>query len=66
MVVRPDDILHADHHGAVIVPADAVRKLPAACDLLTRKESVILKAARAKGFNVEKLKTAIAEADEIH
>jgi len=66
MIVRPDDILHADHHGAVVVPLDAVRKLPAACDLLTRKEGVILKAARAKGFTVEKLKKAIAESDEIH
>jgi regulator of RNase E activity RraA len=66
MIVKPDDILHADHHGVVVVPADAVKKLPGACDLLTRKESVILNAARAKGFNVEKLKKAIAEADEIH
>lgn len=66
MVVRPDDILHADHHGVCIVPENVVKKVPEACELLTRKEAVILKAARAKGFNVEKLKKAIAQSDEIH
>jgi regulator of RNase E activity RraA len=66
MIVRPDALLHADHHGAVVIPHEVAKKVPAACELLTRKESVILNAARAKGFNADKLMKAIAEADEIH
>jgi regulator of RNase E activity RraA len=66
MVVKPDDLIHADHHGAVVIPNDMAKEVPAACELLTRKEGVILKAARAKGFNVDKLRKAIAESDEIH
>jgi len=66
MAVRPNDIVHADRHGAVVVPADCVQKLPAAIDLLTRREAVILKAARAPGFNIEVLKKAMASSAEIH
>ena len=39
---------------------------PAACDLLARKEAVILEMARAPGFNVAKLREALAKQDEIH
>jgi len=66
MVVRPNDIVHADRHGAVVVPADCVKQLPAAIDLLTRREAVILKVARAPGFNIEILKKAMADSAEIH
>ena len=39
MPVGHDDVIHADYHGAVVVPADAVRKLPAAIDLIARREA---------------------------
>ena len=38
-------------HGAVVIPHESVRKIPAAIDLLTRKEKVILDMARARDFN---------------
>lgn len=66
MDVRPNDIVHADRHGAVVVPAECVKKLPGAIDLLTRREAVILKVARAPGFNIEILKKAMADSAEIH
>src|SRR6201992_47345 len=37
MQVGHDDVIHADYHGAVVVPADAVRKLPAAIELVLRR-----------------------------
>ena len=66
MLVKAGDIVHADRHGAVVVPADAVRKLPEAIDLLTRREAVILDAARAEDFDIDKLKAAMGGAAEIH
>jgi regulator of RNase E activity RraA len=66
MIVSPGDIIHADRHGAVVVPADAVRKVPAAADKIARREKVLLDAAKRPGFSVEDLKRALAEADEIH
>ena len=66
MAVKPNDIIHADRHGAVVVPADCVKELPAAIDVLTRREAVILDVARSPGFNVEILKKAMADSAEIH
>jgi len=66
MAVRPNDIVHADRHGAAVVPAECVKKLPAVIELITRREAVILEAARAPGFDVERLKKAMADSAEIH
>ena len=66
MLVRSGDLVHADRHGAVTIPVALAEKIPAACDLLTRKEAVILDMARAPGFNVAKLREALTKQDEIH
>lgn len=66
MNVGHDDVIHADHHGAVVIPADAVRKLPAAIDLLTRREKVILDICAAPGFTPAKLRAAVKASGEIH
>jgi regulator of RNase E activity RraA len=66
MVVSPNDVIHADRHGAVVVPAEAIRELPAAADLLARREKVIIDAARSPGFSIERLRRAFDEQDEIH
>jgi|TARA_B110000438_G_scaffold33996_1_gene33770 regulator of RNase E activity RraA len=66
MAVKPNDIIHADRHGAVVVPNQCVKELPDAIDLLTRREAVILDVARSPDFNVEILKKAMADSAEIH
>jgi regulator of RNase E activity RraA len=66
MTVHSGDLIHADRHGAVVIPHEAAREIPKAVDLLTRKERVIIQAAQSKDFTVEKLKAAIGEAEEIH
>ena len=66
MRVLHDDIIHADQHGAVLIPAKVVKELPAAVELLTRREAVILKAARSADFDIEKLQQATANATDIH
>ena len=65
MAVGPDDLVHADRHGAVVIPAQHIGSIAAAIELVIRKEQPILKAARAAGFTVEKLKAAWLEADQI-
>jgi regulator of RNase E activity RraA len=66
MTVKHGDLIHADRHGAVVIPAAAVEKLPAAIDMVARREKLILDAARAPGFTVEKLKAAMKGAADIH
>ena len=66
MLVRSGDLVHADRHGAVIIPEAVAAKIPAACDLLARKEAVILDLARKPGFTVAKLREALQLQDDIH
>jgi regulator of RNase E activity RraA len=61
-----DDVVHADRHGAVVIPADAVTRLPAAIDLIARREKVILDICHAPDFSAGKLREAIRKAGEIH
>jgi regulator of RNase E activity RraA len=65
MPVLPDDLIHADRHGAVVIPARCIEDMPRAIDIVMRKEVPILTAARAPGFTVEKLKAAWSQADLI-
>ncbi len=64
--IRPGDLIHADKHGAVIIPPGMAKDLPQAIELNQRQEAPILKAARAPGFSVDKLIAAWGEADDIH
>ena len=66
MNVGHDDVIHADYHGAVVIPADAVRKLPAAIDLISRREAVILDICKASDFSPAKLRDALRRSGEIH
>ena len=66
MAVQHDEVVHADRHGAVTIPAEAVKAIPAAIELLTRKEAVILEMARRDDFDIAMLREALAKSDEIH
>jgi len=66
MVVSANDVIHCDRHGAVVVPYDAVEKIPAAVDLLTRRERVVIEASKKPGFSIADLRRAFAEQSEIH
>src|SRR5579863_855606 len=66
MVVSPGDLIHADRHGAVVIPPDAVADIPKAAALLARREKVIIDASKQPGFSIERLRRAFAEVEEIH
>jgi regulator of RNase E activity RraA len=64
--VKPNDLVHADRHGAVVIDPEIAHELPRAIDLIMRKEAPILRAARSPGFIVENLIEAWGEAEDIH
>jgi hypothetical protein len=66
MTVRSDDLIHADSHGAIVIPYDIAAKLPEAAELCGRRETPILEIARSKDFTLEKLKDALKRSSEIH
>ena len=55
------DLVHADRHGAVVVPTEVVPGLAAAIETLLSSEQIILGPAREAGFDIEKLETAWAK-----
>ena len=65
LAVTDGDIVHADRHGAIRIPRDVLDKLPAAIDLMARKEKVILDASRKSGFGIATLLEAFAASDKI-
>lgn len=66
MIVVDGDLVHADLHGAVVIPRDVAPEVPAAIDLILRREKVILDACRAPGFDAEALRRATADSADIH
>ena len=53
--VAEGDLIHADRHGAVVVPPDVIETLDAAIAKLVASEQLILGPANAPGFNIETL-----------
>jgi regulator of RNase E activity RraA len=63
MQVNPNDLVHADRHGAVVIPAQHIEDMPRCIDLVIRKEKPIISAAREPGFNTEKLRAAWTQSE---
>jgi regulator of RNase E activity RraA len=57
MAVKSGDLIHADQHGAVVVPLDVVDAMPKAFEQLAAREAKIIAAAR-DGKGVEAIKAA--------
>ena len=51
LTVADGDLIHADRHGAVVIPAGVVPMLAAAVTKLLETEKIVLDAARAPGFD---------------
>jgi len=61
MQVNQGDLVHADQHGALVIPEDVIPDLFGALNRMMETESIILEPARAPGFTIEKLEAAWAE-----
>ncbi len=66
MIVSSDDLIHADRHGAVVVPKEVAKRIPETAALIARREKVLLDAAKAPGFGMAQLRDAFARMEDIH
>ena len=60
MRVAQDELIHADRHGAIVIPAEVIPTLKQAIDTVVANENIVLIPAREPGFNIEKLEAAWA------
>lgn len=58
--IRPGDLVHADRHGALVVPPDVVADLVDAIGRMQATERLVLDPARAPGFDLAAFETAWA------
>jgi regulator of RNase E activity RraA len=58
MRVADGDLIHADQHGAVVVPREVCTQVRAAADRVIRRERVIIEAAKRPGFTIDVLRQA--------
>lgn len=59
--VEEDDLVHADRHGAIVIPDTVIAGLEEAIETVVANEAIILGPARTPGFDIEKLEAAWAE-----
>lgn len=60
LIVNEGDLIHADRHGALVIPPDVLSMLGGAIDKLVATEQLIIGPAREADFNIEKLEAAWA------
>ena len=65
MRVCDGDLIHADQHGAVVIPHNVATEVKAAAEQIARRERVLINAAQQPGFNIEKFRQAQGDAAEI-
>ena len=56
--VSPNDLIHADLHGAVVIPKDVISSLKDAIHKLFASEKLVLDPAGKEGFNFDDFKSA--------
>jgi len=59
MVVAPGDIVHADRHGAVVIPDSAVSAIKSTVDRLEKAEARLIGPAQQPEFDIEELITIL-------
>ncbi len=58
LTVRPGDLVHADRHGAAVIPPDVINRLKAAIEKMQETEQLVLGPAREPGFDFDKFEAA--------
>ncbi|WP_422038289.1 RraA family protein [Roseibium sp.] len=58
--IHPGELVHADRHGALVIPEDVIPVLASAIGKLLETEKLVLEPARQPGFDFEKFQKAWA------
>lgn len=64
MTVAQDELVHADRHGALVIPGEVIPDLEQAIETVIANEAIVLESARAPGFNIHKLEEAWAKFEQ--
>jgi regulator of RNase E activity RraA len=62
MAVRPGDLIHADRHGAVVIPAAVARQVADACRAVEEYERPMIQLCQSPEFSTAKLAELMSHA----
>ena len=65
MRVAQGELIHADRHGALVIPSGVFPDLKRAIETVIASEAIVLGPARAPGFTIEKLEKAWKEFEAV-
>jgi regulator of RNase E activity RraA len=60
MTVLPGDLIHADRHGALVIPLGVAAELPQAAERVMKGERVMIEASKQPDFGIAKLEQLLA------
>ena len=63
--VAQGELIHADRHGALVIPPEVIPGLEAAIEAVVEREAIVLEPARAPGFDLSKLEEAWARFEAV-
>jgi regulator of RNase E activity RraA len=61
VLIRPGDLLHADQHGAVVIPHHVARRVPEAAEQIARKERAVIGLCQSPQFSVAALRELLPD-----
>lgn len=61
MRVAQGELIHADRHGAVVIPEEVIPDLKQAIETVIASESIVLGPAREPGFDIDRLEEVWAQ-----
>ena len=61
LVIHPNDLLHGDENGLIVVPKEGLEKLPSAVEAVRARERALMEFVRGPEFNLDGLRQRILE-----
>lgn len=61
LVIRPQDLLHGDENGLIVIPGEGLTKLPDAVEKVRASEGDLMQFVRGQGFSLDGLKERLLE-----
>ena len=66
MECEDGDLIHADMHGACLIPTEIAEDVVAEAARIAEQEAILIGASKEPGFNVDKIKEAYKRMADIH
>jgi len=65
ITVNQGELIHADRHGAIVIPPEVIPELKRGIETVFSNEAIIIGPSKEEGFNIEKLEEAWAKFESV-